>query len=189
MRDISNDTELKNIFEAQLKQVIDSISERILNVLLDYVMKDIYDKDVPYEYPRTYEFFDSWINTVEKNDKTGEVIAEVFSDINKMKYRKVPYITPQGKSSYAWAHGSPGFGDLRAEMSSIIEEGVKYLYPKIRSDGTWNPAAKKRRFFQDTIRELDKRGQIWKWFEEEMRSRGIAVEKGGSINLTPSGGY
>ena len=64
-----------------------------------------------------------------------------------------------------------------------------YSYRKIRKDRTWNPAAKKRTFFQDTISELDKRGQIWKWFEMEMKGRGITVEKGGSTSLTPSGEY
>lgn len=178
MRDISNDTELKNIFEAQLKQVIDSISERILNVLLDYIRKDVYDNNEPTTYERTWQFLNSWINQVEASANTGEVIAEIFSDSSRMDY-----IPEKG------IHGSREYGDIRNQLSYAIETGTMYSYRKIRKDRSWNPAAKKRRFFQDTISELDKRGQIWKWFEEEMRSRGIAVEKGGSTNLTPSGGY
>lgn len=178
MVDINNEKELRAIFEKQLEQVVDAISERILNVLLDYIRKDIYDKDEPTTYERTWQFLNSWINNIEKSARTGEVIAEIFSDTGRMDY-----IPEKG------IHGSREYGDIREQLSYAIETGTMYSYRKIRKDGSWNPAAKKRRFFQDTISELDKRGQIWKWFEEEMRSRGIAVEKGGSINLTPSGEY
>lgn len=178
MREISSEAELKNIFEAQLKQVIDSISERILNVLLDYIRKDIYDNDEPTKYERTWQFLNSWINNVEASGATGEIVSEIFSDPSRMDY-----IPEKG------IHGSKQYGDIREQLSYAIETGTMYAYRKIRKDGSWNPAAKKRRFFQDTVHELDKRGHIWKWFEEEMKGRGIAVEKGGSTHLTPSGGF
>lgn len=178
MTDINNEKELKVIFERQLEQVIDAISEKILNVLLDYIRKDVYDNDEPTTYERTWQFLNSWINNIETSARTGEVIAEIFSDPSRMDY-----IPEKG------IHGSREYGDLRSQLSYAIETGTMYSYRKIRKDRTWNPAAKKRTFFQDTISELDKRGQIWKWFEMEMKGRGITVEKGGSTSLTPSGEY
>lgn len=182
MIDINNDAKFQKYIGMVLDKVIDEMSKDVLNIVKDYIVKDVYAKDMPHIYPTSYQFIDSWIAEKEKSGATGEAVAEIFSDANLMKYEKVT-ITTDNRTRDVWMHGSPDYGDLRAEMSEIIENGTKYYYPKIRKDGTWNPAAKKRPFFQDTIKYLDSRGRLWKMFEEKMNKYGLTVQKTGTTNI------
>jgi hypothetical protein len=174
--EIRNDAELSKAIGMVVKDVINEMADEILNILYDFIKKDVYDKYQPYVYKRTVfteNFLNSWVQDVKSTGSYKQTIAKIFDNPEKMVFDESRY-----------AHGSPDSGDVREDMARIIEEGLggHYWFPKYRRDGSINPATVKRPFFSDTIKYLEKNGRLFQMFEKGMAKRGLYVQKGKTLH-------
>lgn len=171
--ELRNDREVLAAFDDIMHDVVNEVAGEILSVVQYYIYSDVYGSgNVPHTYVRTNEFLNSWIKEVDASGRTGEVVAAIFSDPSRMSL-----------DLEAGVHGSLVFGDLRDELSEAIETGSKYIYKKVRKDRSWNPAAKKRKFFEHAVAELERNGFLFTLFEKELRSRGFDIKKTNNINF------
>lgn len=171
--ELKNDRQVLDVLSPLLKDITDEIAGEILSIVQYYIESDVYGSgNIPHTYVRTNEFLNSWIKQVDASGRTAEVVATIFSDPSRMSLDLEHGV-----------HGSETFGDLREELSEAIETGSKYSFKKIRKDRTWNPAAKKRRFFEHAIAELERNGFLFKLFEEELNARGFTIKKTNGINF------
>lgn len=165
--EIRNEKQLTDITRKIVAEAVDAVAGAILAEVQYYVLHNVYGNgNVPTVYTRTNEFLNSWTKDISSKKSSKTIEARIFSDASKMSY-----VPSEG------IHGSYEYGDLRGEMAEVIEEGIKYAYPKIRKDKTWNPAAKKRRFFYDVIVELNKNRTLFSWLEAEMQARGMPIKR------------
>lgn len=162
MTEIRNENDLLNVFNPILDDVIQELADKILDILWDFIKKDVYDSYVePSVYSRTYDFLNSWINEIERKGRRKEVIAKIFNSPKLMSLDWENYV-----------HGSPESHDFRQHLAEAIEEGLggNYWFPH-------NAAYEERPFFSDTIKYLEQNGYLFKLFEQAMAKRGLYVHR------------
>ncbi len=173
MLEIRNENDLLNAFNPVLDDVTRKMADEILDILWDFIKKDVYDA---YSEPSVYQradsehnFLNSWIKEVERKGRRKETIAKIFDLPSKMSIDENSYI-----------HGSPESHDFRQHLAEAIEEGLggHYWFPEYRRDGTVNPAYEERPFFTDTVNYLTSNGRLFQMFEKEMAKYGLHVQKG-----------
>jgi hypothetical protein len=105
------------------------------------------------------------MKNIESSNALNEVVATIFSDPSRIHCDTDNFI-----------HGSnlANSGDMTAEMSSLIEEGLAGHGKAIF--GTKHPGASPRPFFQATVDTLSKNGFLLKMFKSEMAKRGLEVK-------------
>lgn len=167
MVEMRNDREVYNIVGGIIKDVINDMAEYILGLIEVNINQIVYGSgNIPKVYDRTWEFLNSWMKTVESSNSLNEVVATIFSEPSKMHCDKDNFI-----------HGSKlaNSGDMTAEMSMLIEEGLAGNGKAIF--GTKHPGAKARPFFSATVKTLNRNGFLLKMFKEKMAQRGLEVKK------------
>lgn len=170
--EIRNENDLLNAFNPILKDAIEEVSEKILDILWDFIKKDVYDAyGEPSVYQRAdndHNFLNSWIKDVEQKGRRKEIIATIFNSPKLMSLDSANYV-----------HGSPESHDFRQALAQAIEEGLggHYWFPEYRKDGTINPAYVKRPFFSDTVKYLEQNGYLFRMFEQAMAKRGLYIHR------------
>ena len=166
--EIRNNNDLVNALNPVIDSVVEEMADWILDILFQYIWKDVYEDYKPYVYNRTYEFLNSWVSEVERSGRYKETIATIFNSPAKMHYDTTRYI-----------HGSPESNDFRQHLKEAIEEGLggNYWFPYTRRDGSINPAIIHRHFFRDTVDYLSKGQRLLKMFEKKMAEHGILITK------------
>jgi hypothetical protein len=155
---VKNDIELL----AMLMKDFEPITKETGNYVLTQVQQIIYDKVYDVYDPVVYErhemdggFVGSWIEETRKNG-LNEIDSTIFSD---------PYLMLLDEENYI--HGSPHWGDRRAEMSQNLRYGMHYDWGFNMRRDFWEPI---EQFVQDGS-EIDTA------FEVGMSKRGIRFIK------------
>ena len=170
---LKNDLEVKQKFYEVLQKVTQEMADYIVDKIKDYILEDVYYKYQPSMYLRSdnnENFLNSWISEVEKDGRSREVVATIFSEPSLMSV-DLDY----GR------HGSKEYGDIRDKMAMAIQEGILWTWKERRSGMGYdwrNPASVKRPFFDDTIKYLNRNGNLMKVFEQKMAKRGFIVTRG-----------
>jgi hypothetical protein len=159
--DITGDDVLSMVLNSMAATVIANVSEKILALLKDFIMKDTYGShpDDPNRFyaggskSPTYGFLDAfkW-KPIENTIKS--VTRELFYDYLGMNY-----------FGSAFVHGSPD-DDRREELA----DDLNVLGIDLNND--WGGKERKP-FWNDAIFELFQEDQITKWFEDELFDLGF----------------
>ena len=166
---VNNDTELILAFEKDLDEIIENVTEKVLQDLKDIIQNVVYD---PYtqkvqEYQRTMQFKDSWekdqINSFKPSLNGVEIENRVFNNFTKMLF--VPLL---------YQHGSDLSGDISKYLAEILNEGkTGSIF------GSANPPAWWRtdRPFWDVFIQQMNNGSVFRYIEQEFNRKGIIFRR------------
>lgn len=165
----NNNNEMKNYFNKVIEEVIEAVSNDLLNDFLKHLDETVYGVK-PGEYVRYYKdggFYSGWKISEENNKQIGDYVKALIFDGSRL-------IAPQNDMINSQrSHGDGEFGlDLRNMMMDILND-----YNKNRSkEYSYNKGAlylqhNTQGYWDSYIINLDKK--IYKWFDKELGKYGI----------------
>lgn len=167
---ITNESQLAIKLSSDIKIALDNTMKIALNVLLDYIEKDVYSYPTTWtngsdgDEGRTRDFLNSWNST-----KTEIVYNSLgsFANAQIMQDKVLEHISP-------FIHGSDyKKGKLNSDnLSGIINDGLKKSHFNF-------PAIESRPFWDDFIKWCDK--ELANTFYQECRKIGVPIQGGAFV--------
>ena len=155
-RSIRNNQELNNILGNIARKALNNVSEKIIDLLIEYIQRDTYDA-AENESPRTmyqptYDFRDKAFRFKNTRKMVNHFVKELFYDWQAMQLDPENYIHSQG-------------GDFRKKMASAFNvDGF------VEGDFI---SRKRKPFWDDFMRKCFDEGYIYELFKEELGKYGF----------------
>lgn len=156
---ITNDADLQRVMKSILKDILSTVSKKVLKHLQENLRKYIYS-DVPLMYERTWQFYNAW-NFSKIEETVNALTTELWYDSDKVQYN------PE-----KWQHGNRQKSSKEKLMEILNQYGPKS--PGFTSRGKMDyetgrrvKKALKGFYWDKTVSELFDGGLIQQWFELE----------------------
>lgn len=161
-----NSTEMESYFNKVVEEVIEAVSQNLLDDFLKHLDNTIY-KATPGEYTRYYKdggFYSGWTISDEANKKIGDYVRSLIFDGSRL-------IAPQNDMiNSQMSHGGDTGADFRNVMMQILND------PDLNFSYSYNGGAKyfensNEGYWDSYTKDLDRK--VNNWFNKELNKYGI----------------
>lgn len=163
----NNNNEMKSYFNKVIEEVIEAVSNDLLNDFLKHIDETIYAAK-PGEYERYYKdggFYSGWKISDEQNKQIGDYVKALVFDGSRL-------IAPQNDMRNSqMSHGGHDGGDVRNLMAMILNNAYDNLMYSYNGGALYLAELSSQGYWDSYVIDLDKK--IVKWFDKELGKYGI----------------
>ena len=162
--DITNDTQLRVVFEEKIRGAIENVSDKVLELLRRQIETDVFTTPNTW-YERTGQFENAW--------KWGSIERVVNGLVREMSYDSKSV----GYEDGTWTHGNPGqsASENLADILNLAWNGYRDGYTSSLMFGRRHFSHKRKPYWDNFIKKLFDRKELKKMFSEELRSQGLNI--------------
>ncbi len=163
----NNNNEMENYFNKVIEEVIEAVSNDLLNDFLKHIDETIYAAK-PGEYERYYKdggFYSGWKISDEQDKQIGDYVKALVFDGSRL-------IAPQNDMRNSqMSHGGHDGSDVRNLMAMILNNAYDNLMYSYNGGALYLAELSSQGYWDSYIIDLDKK--IVKWFDKELGKYGI----------------
>jgi len=163
----NNNNEMKSYFNKVIEEVIEAVSNDLLNDFLKHIDETIYAAK-PGEYERYYKdggFYSGWKISDEQDKQIGDYVKALVFDGSRL-------IAPQNDMRNSqMSHGGHDGGDVRNLMAMILNNAYDNLMYSYNGGALYLAELSSQGYWDSYVIDLDKK--IVKWFDKELGKYGI----------------
>ncbi len=163
----NNNNEMKSYFNKVIEEVIEAVSNDLLNDFLKHIDETIYAAK-PGEYERYYKdggFYSGWKISDEQDKQIGDYVKALVFDGSRL-------IAPQNDMRNSqMSHGGHDGSDVRNLMAMILNNAYDNLMYSYNGGALYLAELSSQGYWDSYVIDLDKK--IVKWFDKELGKYGI----------------
>lgn len=163
----NNNNEMENYFNKVIEEVIEAVSNDLLNDFLKHIDETIYAAK-PGEYERYYKdggFYSGWKISNEQDKQIGDYVKALVFDGSRL-------IAPQNDMRNSqMSHGGHDGSDVRNLMAMILNNAYDNLMYSYNGGALYLAELSSQGYWDSYVIDLDKK--IVKWFDKELGKYGI----------------
>lgn len=163
----NNNNEMENYFNKVIEEVIEAVSNDLLNDFLKHIDETIYAAK-PGEYERYYKdggFYSGWKISDEQDKQIGDYVKALVFDGSRL-------IAPQNDMRNSqMSHGGHDGSDVRNLMAMILNNAYDNLMYSYNGGALYLAELSSQGYWDSYVLDLDKK--IVKWFDKELGKYGI----------------
>lgn len=163
----NNNNEMKSYFNKVIEEVIEAVSNDLLNDFLKHIDETIYAAK-PGEYERYYKdggFYSGWKISDEQDKQIGDYVKALVFDGSRL-------IAPQNDMRNSqMSHGGHDGSDVRNLMAMILNNAYDNLMYSYNGGALYLTELSSQGYWDSYVIDLDKK--IVKWFDKELGKYGI----------------
>lgn len=163
----NNNNEMKSYFNKVIEEVIEAVSNDLLNDFLKHIDETIYAAK-PGEYERYYKdggFYSGWKISDEQDKQIGDYVKALVFDGSRL-------IAPQNDMRNSqMSHGGHDGSDVRNLMAMILNNAYDNLMYSYNGGALYLAELSSQGYWDSYVVDLDKK--IVKWFDKELGKYGI----------------
>ena len=163
----NNNNEMKSYFNKVIEEVIEAVSNDLLNDFLKHIDETIYAAK-PGEYERYYKdggFYSGWKISDEQDKQIGDYVKALVFDGSRL-------IAPQNDMRNSqMSHGGHDGSDVRNLMAMILNNAYDNLMYSYNGGALYLAGLSSQGYWDSYVIDLDKK--IVKWFDKELGKYGI----------------
>lgn len=163
----NNNNEMKSYFNKVIEEVIEAVSNDLLNDFLKHIDETIYAAK-PGEYERYYKdggFYSGWKISDEQDKQIGDYVKALVFDGSRL-------IAPQNDMRNSqMSHGGHDGSDVRNLMAMILNNAYDNLMYSYNGGALYLAELSSQGYWDSYVIDLDKK--IIKWFDKELGKYGI----------------
>lgn len=163
----NNNNEMKSYFNKVIEEVIEAVSNDLLNDFLKHIDETIYAAK-PGEYERYYKdggFYSGWKISSEQDKQIGDYVKALVFDGSRL-------IAPQNDMRNSqMSHGGHDGSDVRNLMAMILNNAYDNLMYSYNGGALYLAELSSQGYWDSYVIDLDKK--IVKWFDKELGKYGI----------------
>lgn len=163
----NNNNEMENYFNKVIEEVIEAVSNDLLNDFLKHIDETIYAAK-PGEYERYYKdggFYSGWKISDEQDKQIGDYVKALVFDGSRL-------IAPQNDMRNSqMSHGGHDGSDVRNLMAMILNNAYDNLMYSYNGGALYLAELSSQGYWDSYVIDLDKK--IIKWFDKELGKYGI----------------
>jgi hypothetical protein len=163
----NNNNEMENYFNKVIEEVIEAVSNDLLNDFLKHIDETIYAAK-PGEYERYYKdggFYSGWKISDEQDKQIGDYVKALVFDGSRL-------IAPQNDMRNSqMSHGGHDGSDVRNLMAMILNNAYDNLMYSYNGGALYLAELSSQGYWDSYVIDLDKK--IVKWFDKELGKYGI----------------
>ena len=163
----NNNNEMKSYFNKVIEEVIEAVSNDLLNDFLKHIDETIYAAK-PGEYERYYKdggFYSGWKISDKQDKQIGDYVKALVFDGSRL-------IAPQNDMRNSqMSHGGHDGSDVRNLMAMILNNAYDNLMYSYNGGALYLAELSSQGYWDSYVIDLDKK--IVKWFDKELGKYGI----------------